>query len=105
MRKKNFEIRTGINETVKTKGFVAPIKTPGNLRFSVSIFRGKWRTTELSTGYAVPGSFANNAEESVEQAQKAIDKVNASQTFLQGYVKGVVEMIEQSKEQRSFIEA
>ena len=90
MEKINYEIllSSGIKE--KVEGFVADIQTPGDLKFGVAeIGDGGWRTTELSTGWAVPNSYAYAAEESVKNAQDAIDEVNAKKTYLQGIVKGV----------------
>ena len=86
MRKKNFEIRISPFRLEKVKGFHASIKTPGNLKFGVCKAFGRWRVTELSTGIAIPGSFANSAEESIKQAQVAIDETNAEKTYLQGTV-------------------
>ena len=86
MRKKNFEIRINPFRTEKVKGFYAPIKTLGNLKFGVCKAFGKWRVTELSTGIAIPGSFSDTAEESVKKAQTEIDKVNVEKTYTQGAV-------------------
>lgn len=86
MRKKNFEIRVSPYKTVKVKGFHASTKTPGGFKFGVCKFQGQWRVTELSTGIAVPGSYADTAEESVKKAQLAIDSVNKNKTYFQGAV-------------------
>jgi len=91
MRKRNFEILLDTEngaEKKKVKGFVAKIKTPGELKFGVCEVDGLWRVTELSTGLAVPGSFADTAEWAMEKAQIAIEKVNVEKTYLQGIVIG-----------------
>lgn len=93
MRKKNFEIRVSPYETVKVKGFHASIKTPGGFKFGVCEFQKRWRVTELSTGIAVPGSFADTAEESVKKAQIAIDSVNKNKTYLQGTINGSIALL------------
>jgi len=93
MRKKNFEIREGVIGTIKVKGFHASIKTPGKFKFGVCKFQGKWRTTELSTGLAIPGSFADSAEDSVKKAQTIIDGANSEKTYFQGIVAGINQLL------------
>jgi len=100
MRKKNYEIRVIPCKLVKVKGFAASIKTPGNLKFGVCEFQGKWRTTELSTGMAVPTSFAESAEESVKKAQISIDSINSEKTFFQGQVKGALLLLKYLEEKQ-----
>lgn len=93
MRKKNFEIRVSQYETLKVKGFNASIKTPGGFKFGVCEFQEQWRVTELSTGIAVPSSFADTAEKSVKKAQAAIDLVNKNKTYFQGVIVGSLNLI------------
>lgn len=90
MDKIKYEILLSSGKKEEVEGFAAKIQTPGDLKFGVAeTGDGEWRTTELSTGWAVPKSMAYTAEESVKNAQAAIDEVNAKQTYVQGVVKGV----------------
>lgn len=97
MRKKNFEIRISLHQLIKAKGFIASIKTPGNFKFGVSELNGQWRTTELSTGFAVPDSYADNAEDSVKKARLSIDSINTDKTYFQGIVTGIKQILKLAK--------
>lgn len=82
-------IWTNCGKTEIIKGEFVELKSAPKHKFAVCFYEQLYRVTELTTGLAIPGSFAESAEESIRQADATIEKVNNKGNYFDGMVVGI----------------